>query len=154
MIELSEPYAPRPIAFLGLEEIASWRLKLYGIVYRGASPRAELVDAARRLAAREVAALEPQGYQVGFFGVHDGRGSNFVFLDWWAEENELHHRVFVSPSASPENLEERTGSGLLACVWDLRVICFEREAWRARVLCNPRGPDLEGYLGCTLNECS
>jgi hypothetical protein len=37
-------------------------------------------------------------YHLGFLGVHDGRTSNFVFLDYWAEENELHHHVFVSPA--------------------------------------------------------
>jgi prepilin-type processing-associated H-X9-DG protein len=156
MIELSEPYAPRKTTFLGLDEIESWRLKVYGIAYEHERPRDALIAAAKNLAARRLAALreagEEVGYRVGFLGIHGGRGANFVFLDWWADENELHHLVFVSPPESPQFLEERTGSGLLACVWDLKVICFERQAWLTHVLQNPDGPNLEGYLGCSFSE--
>ena len=51
---------------------------------------------------------------VGFLGVHDGRTSNFVFLDFWADENELHHHVFVSPIALPDQFTYVTPTGLSA----------------------------------------
>jgi hypothetical protein len=37
-------------------------------------------------------------------------------------------------------------------VWDLRVICFERQAWLDAVLANLAGPDLEADLTCRLSE--
>ena len=91
-------------------------------------------------------------YSVGFLGIHEGRTANFVFVDWWAEENELHHHVYVSSMAAPAELAYMTPTGLAACVWDLRVMAFERQAWIDTVLRNPKGPDFEAYLKQHLNE--
>ena len=154
-VRLREAYAPRPVRFLELWEAAGWRLKVYGIAYGRALPRAELVAAAKKVAEerlRESAAGGAETYGVGFLGVHDGRTANFVFVDWWAEENELHHHVYVSPTDSPGALEYVTPTGLAACVWDLRVLGFERQAWLDTVLRNPDGPDLEAYLLRRLEE--
>lgn len=103
MIQLQEPYSPRPIRFLELWEEAGWRIKVYGIGYQRDLPRPELVEAAKGVARQRLSDLSgTEGhYGVGFLGVHDGRGVNFVFLDWWANENELHHHVFVSPKDEP-----------------------------------------------------
>lgn len=147
------PYEPRPIRFLDLWRVDEWRIKLYGIAYGRPQPRAELVVAAQVLAAQRLRAL-PAGldhYHVGFLGVHEGRTANFVFLDFWASENELHHHVFVSPTAQPDQFTNVTASGLSACVWDLRLQAFERDAWVAHVLQRGDSPDFDGYLAATLN---
>lgn len=117
-------------------------------------PRHDLVLAAKRVAAERLASIASsiRHYSVGFLGIHDGRTANFVFVDWWADENELHHHVYVSPSDDPNALAYRTPTGLAACVWDLRVIEFERQAWLMNVLRNSNGPDLEAYLQMTLHE--
>jgi hypothetical protein len=148
------PYAPRPIRFLELWQPGNWRVKVYGIAYGRAAPRAELIDAAKHFAERTLAtaADATAHYSVGFLGIHDGRTSNFVFADWWADENELHHRVFISPTDEPANLVDRTATGPAACVWDLRVIGFERDAWLETVLRNPAGPSFDNYLLRRLNE--
>jgi hypothetical protein len=64
---------------------------------------------------------------MGFLSVHDGRGENFVFIDYWADENELHHHIDVSPSDKPKLMEYVTPQGLIAYIWELRVMWFERE---------------------------
>ena len=153
-MELIETYASRPIRSLGLWAEAGVRLKVHGIGYHLAQPRAEVIDAARDLVQRELPQLiaRQNHYGVGFVGAHDGRGAIFVFIDFWADENELHHHVYVAPKDRPAQLEYRTPSGLIACVWDLAVIGFERQAWIDCVLANRKGPDLEAYLTCTLNE--
>jgi hypothetical protein len=145
-MRLSEPYTARPIRPLGIFEHEAWRLKLYGIAYWGDRPPHALVDAAGACARRVLPALSAGRYGCGFLGVHAGRGHDFVFVDWWEDENELHHHVFIAPNGEPEKLEEATASGVCACVWDLAVICFERQAWVENVLTNPEGPDLEGYM--------
>ena len=91
-------------------------------------------------------------YSVGFLGVHDGRTANFVFVDWWADENELHHHVYVSPADAPARLEHATPTGLAACVWDLRVMAFERQAWLDTVLKRAGGAGFDAYLRHRLNE--
>ncbi len=152
MLELQEPYQARPIRFLELWRESGWRLKVYGIAYQRPLPRPELIEAAKAVVRPHLLEALPKCYGVGFLGVHDGRGANFVFLDFWADENELHHHVYVSPTDKPAQLEYVTPTGLAACVWDLRVLCFERQAWIDAVLANPTGPDLERYLACRLNE--
>lgn len=152
MIRLKEPYKKRPIRFLELFQPSGWKLKVYGIAYNRELPRPELLEAAKNLAMEKLPQISDSIYGVGFLGVHDGRGVNFVFLDWWQDENELHHHVFTSPTEQPSRLKEVTHTGVSACVWDLRVICFERQAWVDQVLNNPEGPDIEGYLAYQLNE--
>jgi hypothetical protein len=149
-IELPEPYAARTIRFLELWEESGWRLKVYGITYRRGGPGSGLVRVARGLARAclpRPAAGEGR-YGVGFLGVHQGRGANLVFVDWWADANELHHHVFTAPPERPLLFEDVTGSGLAACVWDLAVIGFERQAWINSVLIDPGEAGIDDYLAC------
>ncbi|MGH7599764.1 MAG: isochorismatase [bacterium] len=154
MFKLQEPYAPRPIRFLELWEESGWRMKVYGIAYQRELPRRELIEAAKTVARERLPqpAIAPNRYGVGFLGIHDGRGANFVFVDWWADENELHHHVYLSPASQPAQLHYATEADSKACVWDLHVMNFERQAWLTTILTNPAGVDLEVYLARRLNE--
>lgn len=148
---LTEPCEPRPVRFLELLELGDWRMKAYGIAWGRDAPRAPLVEAARRVAAEVTSGLE-HGHGVGYVGIHDGRGASVVFVDWWAAENELYRRVLIGPGDEPSVLRRAGDDDLDACIWDLAVIAFERDAWVEHVLRNPRGPDLEGYLAARLNR--
>lgn len=153
-MKLSEEYGKRPIRFLDMWEFDDWTLKSYGITY-GDSPLTQtLIDAAYRVTKDRLieSAQESSHYGVGFVGIHQGKTGNFVFVDWWADENELHHHVYVSASANPAELEYKTPSGLAACAWDLFLIGHERDAWVQYVLKQSESPDLKGYLNAQLNE--
>lgn len=145
---IRQPYRSRSVSFLELWYHAGWRLKVYGIACEADHPRAELVDCARELASDCLPqpAVTVDRYGVGFVGVHEGLGSNLIFVDWWGHENELTHRVFVSSADRPFAFADVTAIGPTACVWDLAVIGFERQAWVAAVLQAPDGPDLSRYL--------
>ncbi|HLG00097.1 MAG TPA: isochorismatase [Acidimicrobiia bacterium] len=146
-VELLEPFRRRRARFLRVLEHDGWRLKVIGIAYAGDSARPELVEAAEA-AARDILPLPAVGngrYGAGFLGVHDGRGSCFVFVDWWADENELHHQVLISPVEDPTALAPAGPDEAAACVWDLAVMAFEREAWVRHVL-EAETPDVERYL--------
>jgi hypothetical protein len=151
-MDRTEPYRPRPIRPLTPIEDRGWRLKVYGISYGRQTPRTELEAAARAAIVRllPTPAVTPDRYGVGFAGIHDGRGACFVFVDWWAAENELHHRVLISPADTPAALEFAPEAPI-ACAWDLAVICHERQAWVESVLVDPAGPDLDAYLGRLLD---
>jgi hypothetical protein len=147
------PYKKRPIRFLELWEESGWRMKVYGIAFGQAVPNANLVAIGKRIAGERIAAItELSIYRVGFIGIHQGRTANFIFIDWWANENELFHHAYVSPIDAPDQFSYVTPTGLTACVWDLRVMCFERQAWLETVLQSPNGPNICAYLDARLSE--
>ncbi len=150
-ISLIEPYEKRPFRFLEIWEDSGWQIKVYGIAYKRDLPRSELVEAAKQQVIPHLQNNTAHHYNVGFLGVHDGRGANFIFLGYWADENELHHHVYLSPTDDISNFHYSTPAGLIACVWDLHLMHFERQAWVEMVLANPQGPDLEAYLACRFN---
>lgn len=151
MITLQEPYDTRPVRFLELHEASGWRIKVYGITYRGDLPRPDLVATGKALLLPHLPPPSSTVYGVGFIGIHQGRGADFVFIGWWANENELFFHVYVAPHTAPDRWEHVNASGPLACTWDLAVIWHERSAWVETVLANPAGPDVEAYLARRLN---
>jgi hypothetical protein len=147
-MRLTEPYAPRAVSRLGIREHAGWRMKVYGIAYGVDFPEQVLIDAAVEVALGRLPlpAVTADRYGVGFLGVHQGRGENFAWVDWWARENELHHHVWFSAQESPAALRAWRPDDPIACAWDLSVIAFERASWVRHVLARPDAPDLDGYL--------
>lgn len=145
-------YEPRSTRFLRLWHHDGWRLKVYGLAYERPAPEPGLVEAALHRATEclPMPAVAPDRYGLGFIGVHQGRGSNLAFVSWWENQNELFHRVFTSDPATSLGLEPVGSTGLTACVWDLALIAFEREAWVGTMMAGPelRGP--EGYLAARL----
>ncbi len=146
-MQLSQPYQRRALDAIGLWQLGDWQLKTYRIVYGGQAFDERLCEAARQLAKARLAASAPATahYHLGFIGIHQGKTADFIFIDWWAEENELHHHVYVAPKGQPEAFEYKTPSGLIACAWDMHLMAFERDAWVETVL---RGapPSVEAYL--------
>ncbi len=65
-------------------------------------------------------------------------------LNWWDDENEMLQRVSVRPVDATMDWRRATG-GESACVWDLKVIAFEHDAYVRRVLSHTGGPDVGGY---------
>ncbi len=151
-MELVEPYSPRPVTSLGVWHRDGWRIKRYSIAYGRAQARPELVAGAEAVIAGVLPspAVTRTRYGVGFLGIHDGHGGNFVFVDWWEQENELHHHVFFSTADEPAELRAATSEDPIACVWDLRVVAHERAAWIRHVLAAAER-DLDGYLADALS---
>ncbi len=87
-----------------------------------------------------------------FIGAHDGKNACLVFVDYWGNEDELFHRVFLSRSNDPDALAPAKGSDLSVCVWDLHLQSFEGAAWIKYILRKTDAPDFHGYLGERLNE--
>jgi hypothetical protein len=149
-----EPWAPRSVRFLELWKHGGWRLKVYGIAYRGDRPSHALVSAAKEVAEAHLPtpASTDRRYGVGFLGVHEGRDGNLVFVDWWADENELHHLPFVAFPERPTALAPAGPEGPMACVWDLALVEHERRAWIDAALSGHGTPDLSRYLATRLDR--
>lgn len=156
MIQLSAPYKTRPIRFLELYVTNGWQLKVYGISALRDRPSQDLVDAIKAVADSILPqpAVTNDRYGVGFLYAHEGRtGGGYASVNWWVNENELHHLQFEASVDRLDDLQpiEKTG-GTSACAWDIAVIAFERQAWIDTVLANDAGPDLDAYLQRQMNE--
>lgn len=148
-----EPYIPRPIRFQELWTFGDLTLKAYSICLPG-----ERVSPKLWLAARDVvqASLndnptQQRTHKSGFVTVHEGRGEFQVNLDLWINENELLHRVWVTPDDGPIDLKPPPEDHNTVCVWEVYLMSFERHSWLAYMLNNPDGPDLESYLTARLD---
>ena len=136
-----EPYKPRAFRFIELCRFGKWQMKLYAIACLGEFPRTELLAAAKKIAAIELVKFEPNDFYLGFIGVHDGRNAAFIFVDFWGNENELFHRVFLSRGDKFADLSPAGDSAPSVCVWDLALQSLERAAWIKHVLLKADAPD-------------
>lgn len=128
----------RSIRFIGREDFGEWRLKVYGIGTHAPDAPPEFVAATLRAARSTSGGWRRRGRHA-----HDANAAGLSLVYWWANENEIHGRFFVSPLEDPTELVLHDGTGLI-CVWELEIIDFERRAWLEDVLKND---DLEAYLG-------
>lgn len=140
------PYRPRALAFLGVEDAAGYRLKTYLIRHDDSPLDRERFRAGWGLAVRQLPspAVAPGRPGLGFAILHQGRTGDYLILCWWDRENELPTRVFIRDS---EGWRVASGSESF-CVWDLRVVWWEREAYVATVLAG-RADGAEAYLSMT-----
>ena len=152
IINLRQPYEQRSVRFLETWQIDDWVLKVYGIAYRGDVPREQTVAAARPIAADALPrpARSDERYGVGFVIVHEGQDACWLLIDWWGFESVLHHRLFMS-ELDGEAKFVAAPPFMTACVWELPVLTFERDAWVETVLSRPDDPDVAGYLRLKLN---
>lgn len=139
-------YTPRVLSFLGNESVAGYRVKLYGLTH-DTTP----VDRSRFAAVWDTAiavlptpAVAPGRPGLGFAIFHQGRTGDYFILCWWDHENELPTRVWVRDDSG-----WRPARNESFCVWDLRVLWWEREAYVATVL-SDRDDGAEAYLGITV----
>jgi hypothetical protein len=129
----------RSIRFIRDEDIRDWRLKVYGIGTHAPDARPEFVEATLDAARGAL----PEGGGTGFVIAHDARAAGLGLVYWWANDNEIHARAFVSPLDDPAAYTANDDGTALACVWELEIIDFERRAYLEDVLKNG---DVENYL--------
>ena len=150
------PYRPRPIRFIELIPYQGWLIKLYGIREQD-SGNQERPDPEVLAGHTQVLPHLPQPpvtdehYGVGFLIVHQGVAANWYLLDWWYAQDIIKHKLFSSPGDAPTEISPAP-TDLMACVWELAIHGFERQAWLDTILRNPKGPDLEAYLAKRMNE--
>ena len=142
----------RPIRFLELCEFDGWKIKFYGICSLAEFPDAKCIKIAKQIAGKTLPspAITDSRYGIAFITIHQAEMFNQIIIDWWERVNELRHRVFKAEAQSPFDFTEITATGEAFCVWELRVIGFERDAWVDNVLNNEIS--MEKYLQKRLNE--
>jgi hypothetical protein len=144
------PYEPRLFADLGTLTEGRWTLKLYGIHCDITRDRTALVDSAvLRSGQMHVRGLLTEAdaigahHNVAFVIFHQGKRANWLLTHWWIHHDICCHIVSSSPLDDPLRFARATGP-VMACVWELIVIDFERRAWISRALGSK--PDVGKYL--------
>jgi hypothetical protein len=107
---------------------------------------------AKNLAENEITLAEKQNihHHAGILIIHLADSFNQIVFDWWAKENELRHKVFKAESHAPFNFIDITFTGEAFCVWEIKVIAFERDQWLQHILL-PHLPAEARYFDAQLN---
>ena len=143
-----EPYTKRPVKFLQQVSSKGWKIKVYAISVKTEPLAKELVSNGIKAIISHLPqpALTENRYGVGFMIIHQGAMRNWFLLDWWEQEDIMHHRLFSSPLDNPDAISAESDSSLIACVHELRVIAFESEAWIKTVLSKDNKANFDDYL--------
>ena len=148
-----EPYVERSLDFIGQHDAEGWRIKVYAISATSLPLPEEIVSQGIKTVMKFLPqpALTEWRYGVGFLTIHHGTMRNWFLLDWWENEDIIHHLLFSSPLDKPGSITAEPDKSLIACVHELRVINFESAAWIKTVLCSDKKPSFENYLNLCLN---
>lgn len=146
-------YSPRLVKALPAVDVCGRVLKAYAMF---ADPALSSVlpepEWLRRHAASVLSEAPQEGdHPAGFLILHHGAEGTYLLVSQWYDADMLKHWVRGSTVDAEGNttfapLAQRD---LIACVWELEVIRFERDAWVNTVLA--RGRIDEDSLGAYLD---
>lgn len=143
-ILIQRGYEERIFSFYGVHQLGEALIKVYGISRDGSDLAAPVVDTATSLASAFVGS-QPMDAPVGFVIVHVAREAVFYVLCCWNDENMLRIEVFRASLSAPEHVESIVDTRIVACVWELEIIAYERDLWVSEVL-GPKTDSLRAYL--------
>ena len=129
-------FAPRAVASLGIVR-GAWAAKLYAI--RSARWRAADLPARAVLAEAVRAAMDtldaPRDHPLGFAILHMADDGTYLLLSRFNDANNLRHRVFAAtPAGARLELAPLADPHVVCCVWEMRVMMGEADAWIDAVL--------------------
>jgi hypothetical protein len=108
-----------------------WVFKLYSISASQQPCDEKLTDEAVAFLKKTLPCdTHSQGeHGVGFIIVHEALDGNYILASWWQGENMLTHYVYAADLENPYTFRSIAHTGIIACVWELEIIFFERNAW-------------------------
>lgn len=141
-------FRPQRVRFVQPLLLQETAIKLYGAQGEGSALGPKLMTAVENLVDLE---LRTRPYRedvngAGFVVVYQGRSHVHVMIDRWQRENELLHAGFVGAAMAPYNWAASGQGEEVFPDWYLRLVEFERTAWRRHVLDRAADPDFEAYL--------
>lgn len=141
-------YAPRAARFEGLVACGVATIKLSIIEADAARPvKSTAIDAAKAMIAGTGDRLAAtQNLKAGFAILHQGEEGLWLLLHWWLEGGIATHILWRSDlDGNPEFVPAEPL--LMACVWELGIIDFERRAWMETAM---SGKPISDYLMRTM----
>ncbi|HEY2062008.1 hypothetical protein [Amycolatopsis sp. NBC_01480] len=146
-------YSPRLVKALPPLDVRGRALKAYGIfadpVDADTPPSPEWLR--QQVASVLLEPPEPEDHPAGFVILHRGGDGDYLLVSQWFDANMLKH--WVRGSAGGAAFEPLAERAVIACVWELEVLKFERDAWVKTVLARGKldQDSLDAYLGMTFS---
>lgn len=143
-------YHPRPVQSLSPILIDDYRMKRYELSV--AEPAVDKTFSDDNWRAFLAGCLPRNGdareHRVGFAILHYAQDGNYLLVSRWYGGNMLKHEAFtLTQAANGWSLDPLLESRIVACVWELEVMSFERDAWvRTAMAQHGSAPSLELYL--------
>jgi hypothetical protein len=150
-------YSPRLVKAFPPLEAAGRALKVYGLFAEPDSSAAFPPPQWLRQQAAGVLAGPPGAgdHPAGFLILHYGMDGNYLLVSQWYDANNLKHwvRGSAARAAAGTAFTPLAQRDLVACVWELEIIKFERDAWVNTVLaCGHLGQAaIDAYLATTFS---
>ena len=148
-------YRQRSIEFHQLARVGRWTVKVYTITHRSSFESPEILEnAVLNLPEwlEKSSQLNLPTYDTAFLIVHEGTDGVWTLVNWWTGGEILQGATFYTSFEKPDQFERVSKEGLVACVWELEVLCFERAMWIECVLKKSDNPDFAGYLQKHIGE--
>ncbi|NAY93385.1 hypothetical protein GTQ34_15855 [Muricauda sp. JGD-17] len=129
-----------------------WSFKIYIISELGIEWDSKYILIAKEIVKSEIPKIEKEDehHRTGFITIHLAKSFNQIIFDWWASENELRHLVFKAYPEDPFDFKNITSSGKAFCIWELKVIGFERDSWCNHILKKVH-PSFDKYINEVLD---
>jgi hypothetical protein len=153
-MKISAPYKTRPIRFLKIHQQDTWKIKIYSI-----SAKTEIADIRYITCAKQQLPgwlkkstdYSLDTYNIATLMLHEIKDSCFAIINWWTDENMLQHYVYLATNENPISFKPFSNNHIVTCVWEMAVLCFERNAWVQHILKKIDAPDVNAYLAEQLN---
>jgi hypothetical protein len=125
-------YLPRWVEAKNIITLNGYRLKPYSMHLSAKENKRVLSDKElqRLLQKCLTAPADPLDHGVGFVIIHYARDGDYLLVSRWYGGNMLKHELFrVSYTKQGWRADPLRSTNIVACVWELQVITFERQAW-------------------------
>jgi hypothetical protein len=148
-------YAPRLVKAFPPVDVGGRALKAYGVFAEPADADSPVSPEWLREQAGSVLpeAPEPGDHPAGFVILHRAKDGDYLLVSQWYDANMLKHWVRGAPAGGSAAFEPLAEQAVIACVWELEIVKFERDAWVRTVLAHGRldQSSLDAYLGTTFS---
>jgi hypothetical protein len=155
MRAIEQPYAPRPVRYLGLSKCGHWRIKTYSISAKNERVDPDTVAHIGTLLPAWLAnatLYDLPTYRIATLIVHEGREGCFGIISWWIDNNMLQAFVYLATDSEHRDFRLFSDRGVFTCIWEMSVLWFERNAWVEHVLKTPYDPSaFDRYLAAHFN---
>lgn len=141
-------YHQREVRFLGMRIVDQARIKIY---YLNSEKQAETPvpgeDVQQKWLSQGVGQDDfPGEHHIGFAIIHAADDGYYLLISTWCDANMLRHRVFTVDDQN--RLQPLDSTKIIACIWELAVMFYERNCWIEQVMITEKIEDtnIQRYL--------